>query len=70
MKGLLLLFVKPYTAGTRDSEKYIFPDIKKIKVTINGTPSMLCHDGLESRDIWSEASRFFMKENTKVLHRK
>ena len=29
MKGLLLLFVEPYTAGTRDSEKYIFPDIKK-----------------------------------------
>ena len=26
MKGLLLLFVEPYTAGTRDSEKYIFPD--------------------------------------------
>ena len=26
MKGLLLLFVEPYMAGTRDSEKYIFPD--------------------------------------------
>ena len=31
MKGLLLLFVEPYTGGTRDSEKYIFPDIKKKK---------------------------------------
>ena len=29
MKGILLLFVEPYTAGTRDLEKYIFPDIKK-----------------------------------------
>ena len=29
LKGLLLLFVEPYTAGTRDSENYIFPDIKK-----------------------------------------
>ena len=29
MKGLLLLFVEPYVAGARDSEKYIFPDIKK-----------------------------------------
>ena len=29
MKGILLLFVEPYTAGTRDSEKYIFPDLKK-----------------------------------------
>ena len=29
LKGILLLFVEPYTAGTRDLEKYIFPDIKK-----------------------------------------
>ena len=29
MKGILLLFVEPYTAGTRDSEKYIFPTLKK-----------------------------------------
>jgi len=28
IKGLLLLFVEPYTARTRDSEKYIFPDVK------------------------------------------
>ena len=65
MKGLLLLFVEPYTAGTRDSEKYIFPDIKKISVTINGSPNMLYNNGLESRDIWREVSRFFMKEKHK-----
>ena len=65
MKGLLLLFVEPYTAGTRDSEKYIFPDIKKISVTINGSPNMLYNNGIESRDIWSEVSRFFMKEKHK-----
>ena len=28
MKGILLLFVEPYTAGARDSEKYIFSDLK------------------------------------------
>ena len=65
MKGLLLLFVEPYTAGTRDSEKYIFPDIKKISVTMTGSPNMLYNNGIESRDIWSEASRFFMKEKHK-----
>ena len=68
MKGLLLLFVEPYTAGARDSEKYIFPDIKKIRVTINGTPCMLYNEGIEGRDIWSEASRFFMKEKYKPQH--
>ena len=30
MKGILLLFVEPYAAGARDSEKYIFPDLKKL----------------------------------------
>ena len=68
MKGLLLLFVEPYTAGARDSEKYIFPDIKKISVTINGSPNMLYNNGIESRDIWSEASRFFMKKKHKPQH--
>ena len=36
MKGLLLLFVEPYTDGARDSEKFIFPDLKNVRVTING----------------------------------
>ena len=69
MKGLLLLFVEPYTGGTRDSEKYIFPDIKKkISVTINGSLNMLYNNSIQSRDIWSEASRFFMKEKHKPKH--
>ena len=68
MKSILLLFVEPYVAGTRDSEKYIFPDLKKISVTINGSPNMLYNNGIESRDIWSEVSRFFMKEKHKPQH--
>ena len=68
MKAILLLFVEPYTAGTRDSEKYIFPDLKKISVTINGSPNMLYNNGIESQDIWSEVSRFFMKEKYKPQH--
>ena len=68
MKGILLLFVEPYTAGTRDSEKYIFLALKKISVTINGSPNMLYNNGVESQDIWSEVSRFFMKEKYKPQH--
>ena len=68
MKGILLLFVEPYAAGTRDSEKYIFPALKKINVTVNGSPNMLYNNGIESQDIWSEASRFFMKEKSKPQH--
>ena len=65
MKGLLLLFVEPYSAGTRDSEKYIFPELKKVRVTINGSPNTLYNNGIESQDIWVEVSRFFMKEKYK-----
>ena len=65
MKGLLLLFVEPYTAEKRDSEKYIFPDIKKVSVTINGSPNVLYSNGIQSRDTWNEVSRFFMKEKHK-----
>ena len=68
MKGILLLFVKPYTAGARDSEEYVFPDIKKVLATINGLPNMLYNNGIESEDAWRQASRFFMKEKQKPQH--
>ena len=48
MKGISS-FVEPYVKGTRDSEKYIFPDI-------------LYRTGIENRDIWEEVSRFLSKE--------
>ena len=68
MKGILLLFVKPYTAGTRDSEEYVFPDLKKALVTINGSPNMLYNNGIEGEDAWRQARRFFMKEKHKPQH--
>ena len=68
MKGLLLSFVEPYVAGTRDSEKYIFLELKKISVTINGSPNMLYNNGIERQDIWTEVSRFFIKEKHKPQH--
>ena len=68
MKGILLLFVEPYTAGTRDSEKYGFPELDKVSVTINGSPNMLYNNGIEREDAWRQAGRFFMKEKQKPQH--
>ena len=65
MKGILLLFVKPYNAGARDSEEYVLPDLKKVLVTINGSPNMLYNNGIEGEDAWRQAVRFFMKEKHK-----
>ena len=68
MKAILLLFATPYAAGARDSEKYGFPDLEKVFVTINGSPNMLYNNSIESEDAWRQASRFFMKEKHKPQH--
>ena len=41
LKAILLLFTEPYIAGAHDSEKYVFPDLTKVRVTINGSPDMI-----------------------------
>jgi len=68
LKAILLLFTEPYTAGAHDSEKYVFPDLTKVRVTINGSPSMLYNEGIVSTDLWAEASRFFLREKNKTEH--
>ena len=68
LKAILLLFTELYNAGARDSEKYVFPDLKKVKVTINGSPSMLYNEGIVSTDLWREARRFFVREKNKTEH--
>ena len=68
LKAILLLFTEPYSAGARDSEKYVFPDLKKVKVTINGSPSMLYNEGIVSTDLWREARRFFVRKKNKTEH--
>lgn len=70
MKGLLLLFVEAYAPGARDSEKYVFPDLKKVSITINGSPNMIYNKGIEREDMWSEVSRCFIKEKHKPQHMK
>ena len=68
MKAILLLFMEPYSAGSRDSEKYVFPDLTKVLVTIKGSPNMIYNDVIVSTDFWAEASRFFVKEKNKTEH--
>ena len=38
-------------------------------MTINSLPNMLYNNGIESRDAWTQVSRFFMKEKHKPQHR-
>ena len=66
LKAILLLFVDSYSKGARDSEKYVFPDLTKVSVTINGTPNRIFNNGVEGNDMWAEVSRFFVKEKNKT----
>ena len=59
LKGILLLFINPYTAGTRDSESYFNPDITKVKVTVNGVPNRVYNEGISGTDMWNELTRHF-----------
>jgi len=68
LKAILLLFMEPYDGCARDSEKYVFPDLTKVSVTINGSPNMLYNNGIEGKDMWEEAERFFVKEKNKTDH--
>jgi len=62
----ILLFIEGYTKGMRDSEKYVFPDLTKVSVTINSSPNMIYNNSIEDKDMWEEASRFFVKEKNKT----
>ena len=68
LKAILLLFVEPCAAEARDSEKYGFPDLEKVHVTVNGDPNMVYNNGIEGEDAWRQASRFFMKQKHKPQH--
>ena len=67
-KAILLLFVEGYTGGARDSDKFVFPDLMKVSVTINGSPNMVYNNGIEGKNMWEEAHRFFVKEKNKAEH--
>ena len=59
LKGIRLLFIMPYTAGARDSENYLNPDITKVSVTVNSSPNRVYNKGITGIDMWNEVSRFF-----------
>ena len=65
LKGILLLFIAPYTAGTRDTEDYLSPDITNAEVTVNGIPNRVYNNGIKGYDQWREISRLFCEKHKK-----
>lgn len=58
MKGVLLLFIEPYTGRTSDSQKYIFPDLKKVSITINGSPTCFATKASKVRTSGTRSAAF------------
>ena len=56
MKAVVLLFTKK-NAG--DSEEFVFPELTRVNVTVEGNPNDIYSEGLAKRDMYREAVRFF-----------
>ena len=55
MKGVVLLFTKKDAGG----EEFVFPELKRVNVTVEGNPNDIYSEGLARRDMYREAVRFF-----------
>ena len=65
LKGILCIFILPYTAGTRDTENFFNPDITNAEITINGIPNRVYNNGIQPYDMWREISRLFCEKYKK-----
>jgi hypothetical protein len=62
MRAVVLLF---RNKTVTDSEEYVFPNIEKVKVTIDGKPNAIYSQGLTYEHFYDEAKRLFgLKNNT------
>ena len=59
MTGILYLFTDAGAAGTRDSEKFVNPNITNVEINIDGMPNRLFSKGMVPSDIWDNVKRRF-----------
>ena len=59
MTGVLFLFTETYTGGTRDSEKFVNPNITSITFDIHGVPNRLFSKSMTTTDFWESAKKRF-----------
>ena len=52
MTGILCLFNDAITAGTRNSEKFINPDVQSVSININGMPNKLYSKEMIATDFY------------------
>jgi hypothetical protein len=67
MRAIVMLFKH---ADTVDSEEYIFPNIVRVDITIDGKPNAVYSNGLGTDDLYKEAKRVFHVTNTNMTEKK
>jgi hypothetical protein len=56
MKAIVMLFTNKTKT---DSEEYIYPNIEKVRVTIEGVPNAVYSQGIPKTRLYEEARRLF-----------
>jgi len=70
MKGILILFVDPGDGGAlyaRDSEKFYNPKIKKVSITLDGSPNQLFASGMLKHQQWDEIRKHFADGKHRIV---
>ena len=67
MRAIVMLFKH---ADTVDSEEYIYPNITKVDVTIDGRPNAVYSNGIGTDDLYREARRIFYVKDTNMTEKK
>jgi hypothetical protein len=53
-----------------NSEEYIFPNIKRVDITIDGRPNAVYSNGIKTNDLYKEARRVFHVEGSDMTEKK
>ena len=64
MTGILCLFTEAFTAGKRDSEKFVNPKISSVNFNIDGVPNKLLSNGMLPSDFWQSLNNRFNTKDT------
>ena len=67
MRAIVILFKH---ADTVDSEEYVYPNITKVNVTIDGRPNAVYSNGISTDDFYREAKRVFHVEDSNMTEKR
>ena len=67
MRAIVILFKY---ADTENSEEYVYPNITKVDVTIDGRPNAVYSNGISTDDLYREAKRVFHVEDSNMTEKR